>query len=68
VAFYIRKTANGRLVWLKRQVPAIVWGPKAQAITFATKGAARLVLANLPKADKAEIADGAADGAANGRN
>ncbi len=57
MAFYICKTTNGRSLWLKRLTPAIVWGPKAQAMTFATKGAARLVLPHVPKADQAAVVD-----------
>jgi hypothetical protein len=56
VAFYIRKMVNGRSVWLKRMAPAIVWGPKSQAMAFASKGAARLIQQNIPKADQAEVA------------
>lgn len=63
MAFYIRKTANGKSVWLKRLAPAIVWGPKAQAMKFASKGAARLMLPAIPKADGAEVVDEAANGA-----
>jgi hypothetical protein len=63
LAFYIRKMANGKSLWLKRLAPVIVWGPKVQAMTFASKGAARMVLPNVPKADKAEIVgDETADG------
>lgn len=62
MAFYIRKTVNGKSLWLKRLVPAIVWGPKAQALKFESKGAARLVLPNIPKADRAEVVDETANG------
>ena len=58
VAFYIRKMVNGRSVWLKRMAPAIVWGPKSQAMPFASKGAARLILQNIPRADQAEVMAG----------
>jgi hypothetical protein len=57
LAFHIRKTAEGRALWLKRLTPAIVWGPKVQARIFATKGDARLTLALIPKADRAAIVD-----------
>ena len=60
VAFYIRKMANGKAVWLKRVGPAVIWGPKPQAINFATRGVARMTLSNIPKADKAEVVDDAA--------
>jgi hypothetical protein len=57
LAFNIRKMANGKPVWLKRLVPAVVWGPKDQAMKFESKGAARMVLPNVPKADRAEVVD-----------
>jgi hypothetical protein len=57
VAFYIRKSVSGKTLWLKRLSPAIVWGPKDQAMTFQSKGAARMVLPNVPKADGAEVVD-----------
>jgi hypothetical protein len=60
--FHIRKTAEGRALWLKRLTPAIVWGPKAQAMKFASKGDARLVLPLIPRADQATVADDDADG------
>lgn len=57
MAFYIRKLVDGKSLWLKRLAPAIVWGPKAQAMSFKSKGAARMVMPNVPKADRAEIVD-----------
>jgi hypothetical protein len=63
VGFYIRKIANGNAVWLKRLTPAIVWGPKEQAMKFQSKGAARMVLPNVPKADQAEVIDESVDAA-----
>jgi hypothetical protein len=62
LAFTIRKTVNGKSVWLKRLSPAIVWGPKAQAMKFEAKGDARLVLPSIPKADRAEVVDEEANG------
>lgn len=61
MAFYIRKMANGNSLWLKRLAPAIVWGPKTQAMKFESKGAAHMVLPNVPKADRAEVVDEKAD-------
>ena len=55
MAFYISKTANGVTVWLKRMGPAIIWGPKDQALQFTSVGVARMALQRIPKADKAEI-------------
>jgi hypothetical protein len=55
LAFYIRKTNNGVAVWLKRTGPAIIWGPKEQALRFTAIGVARMTLHAVPKADKAEI-------------
>jgi hypothetical protein len=57
VAFYIRKLANGKSLWLKRLVPATVWGPQEQAMKFDSKGAARMALPNVPKAEGAEIVE-----------
>ena len=54
--YYIRKTASsGVTVWLKRVGPAIIWGPKDQALEFTAIGPARMTLHAIPKADKAEI-------------
>ncbi|HEY1506430.1 MAG TPA: hypothetical protein VGF92_19145 [Stellaceae bacterium] len=55
MAFYIRKTANGVTVWLKRMGPAIIWGPKDQALKFTAIGVARMALQRIPKTDKVEI-------------
>jgi len=55
VAFYIRKMANGATVWLQRVGPAIIWGPKEQALQFIAIGVARQMLRRVPKADRAEI-------------
>ena len=55
MAFYVRKSANGATVWLKRMGPAIIWGPKEQALKFPALGMARMALHSIPKADKAEI-------------
>lgn len=55
MASYISKTANGVTVWLKRMGPAIIWGPKDQALQFTAVGVARMALQRIPKADKAEI-------------
>lgn len=55
MAFYIRKTIDGVTVWLKRVGPAIIWGPKGQALKFTAMGVARMTLQRIPKADKAEI-------------
>lgn len=60
VAFYIRKTANGISSWLKRLSPAIVWGPKSQAMKFTTRGAARLALQNMPKQEQVDVIGDAA--------
>lgn len=64
MAFTICKTANGQSLWLKRLTPAIVWGPKDQAMKFATKGDARLVLPTIPKADQAAVVEDEAEGGA----
>lgn len=63
-SFYIRKTANGATIWLKRTGPAIIWGPKEQALEFISLGVARMTLRVLPKADRAEIEEADATGLA----
>jgi len=49
MAFYIRKTANGLHVWLKRDMPWVAWGPQDQARPFANKPDAVLTLRRLPR-------------------
>jgi hypothetical protein len=55
VVIYIRKTANGRTVWLTRVGPAMIWGPKDQALKFVAIGVARMALRSVAKTDQAEI-------------
>jgi len=49
MAFYIRKTANGLNVWLKREMPWVAWGPEDQARVFANKSDALWALRSLPR-------------------
>jgi len=49
MAFYIRKTANGLDVWLKREMPWVAWGPHEQARPFSNRLDALVTLRRLPR-------------------
>jgi hypothetical protein len=51
MAFLVYKIIGRQTMWLKSISPAVTWGPRRQARTFATKGEATRALSSLKPRD-----------------
>jgi hypothetical protein len=49
VAGYVLRLEDPSASWLTREMPTVTWGPKANAMTFKTKGDARRAQARLQR-------------------
>ena len=64
--YRVRKTVDGKPLWMTRAHPSIAWGLHDAARGFSTEREARHALAAVPKVDRAVIAEDAADAPSRG--